>query len=274
MKDLIIGTSTRYGWQQLKNWVMSIKSTSFTGDVVLVVMECDQTTVEQLTQEGVKVVPVNSTLDYRSKIPVHVERFIHMYHFLKNNEYRYVISTDVKDVIFQANPIDWIEKNIGSAKLMCASESLLYKDEPWGNDNLMQTFGKYIYNEFHEKEIFNVGTLAGEHKYIKDLMLSLFLSSINRPIPIVDQATYNVMMHTEPWLTVTKHCKSEDGWACQLGTTGDPTKLSHFKPNLLEPIPVIKDGKVYTSHGESNLFYIVHQYDRVPTLKEAIDARY
>jgi hypothetical protein len=272
MKDLIIGTSTRYGWEQLKNWVLSIKSTSFKGDLVLVVMECDQTTVDKLQQEGVKVVTVNKTLDYRSKIPVHVERFIHMYHYLKSNEYRYVVSTDVKDVIFQSDPIDYIVKNIGDKKLMCASESLIYKNEPWGNDNLMQTFGKYIYNEFHEKEIFNVGTLAGEHKYIKDLMLSLFLSSINRPIPIVDQATYNVMMHTEPWLTVTKQCRSEDGWACQLGTTGDPNKIEYFKPNLLENTPVFKEGKVYTSNNK--LFSIVHQYDRVPVLKEAIDARY
>lgn len=272
MKDLLIGTSTRYEWNQLKNWAKSIKNTSFSGDVVLVVMECSVETVKTLEEHGITVVPVNKTLDYKSNTPVHVERFIHMYHYLKNNEYRYVISTDVKDVIFQQNPIDWLEENLDNKKIVCASESIQYLHESWGNNNLMSAFGKYIHNEFYEKEIFNVGTLAGEHKYIKDLMLHLFLASINRPIPIVDQATYNIMMHTEPWSTITKQAKSEDGWACQLGTTGDPTKLEIFKPHLLENIPVYKEGEVYTSTGD--LFYIVHQYDRVPDLKAKIDAKY
>lgn len=274
MKDLIIGGYTRYNWMNLKNWVLSAKRSGFKGDIVLIAFNTDTNTVEKLKQEGVIVIPVSENLDYQSKIPIHVERFIHIYHYLKTNssKYRYVVTTDVKDVIFQRNPVEWIENNLHDKNLIISSESIRYKDEPWGNENLMQTFGKYIYQEFKDKEIYNVGVIAGRFEYVKDLVLNLFLMSINRPIPIVDQATYNTIVHTYPMLAITKRTCSEDGWACQLGTTADPQKIESFKPHLLENIPIIHEGKVYTS--KKNLFYIVHQYDRVPSLKTSIDIEY
>jgi hypothetical protein len=65
---------------------------------------------------------------------------------------------------------------------------------------------------------------------------------------------------------------SEDGWACQLGTTADPTKISAFRPNLLEPSPVLRDSAVTTSTGKE--YYIVHQYDRVPQFRSVIEKKY
>lgn len=272
MKDLLIGAYTKYNWAQLKNWVLSIKDSGFTGDVILIAFETNQNTIDKLKENNIEVISVNKELNYRSNIPIHVERFIFMYHHIKNRNYRYVLTTDVKDVIFQSNPFNWIENNIGNKKLIISSESLKYKDEPWGNENLMQTFGKYIYYEFHEKEIYNVGVIAGHFQYVKDLMLQLFWMSTNRSIPIVDQATFNVMMHTEPWLSITKRVRSEEGWACQLGTTADPNKIDAFRPNLLENIPHIRNGLVFSSKDKK--FYIVHQYDRVPDLKVIIDEKY
>jgi hypothetical protein len=62
------------------------------------------------------------------------------------------------------------------------------------------------------------------------------------------------------------------GWACQAGTVADPTKIDSFRPNLLEPEPVFKDGIVQTYKGEP--FCIVHQYDRVPEWKKFIKEKY
>ena len=42
--------------------------------------------------------------------------------------------------------------------LIFSSESILYKDEPWGDNNLMETFGPYIHDIFKENEIYNVGS--------------------------------------------------------------------------------------------------------------------
>jgi hypothetical protein len=75
-----------------------------------------------------------------------------------------------------------------------------------------------------------------------------------------------------PYLKTSLYKKSEDGWACQLGTTADPSKIEQFKPFLLEESPKMKDGKVVTSTEKE--FSIVHQYDRVPEWKNIIEAKY
>jgi len=248
MKDLIIGCSTGYNWNTLKYWVNSINKTGFEGDKVLILMNCDLETATKVNNAGFKVIgfnqDANGNLIYQhGKIPVHVERFLHIYEHLCQNEYRYVITTDVKDVIFQKNPFTELHKYILGQRqnLAFASESIRYKDEPWGNQNLLETYGNYT-------------------------------AAINRPIPICDQSTFNFMISQEPYKSTARYCKSEDAWACQLGVTADPDKIESFKPFLLEPIPRMENNKVVTSTGKE--FTIVHQYDRVPEWRKIIEDTY
>lgn len=279
MKDLIIGCSTNYDWSKLKYWINSINKSGFTGDKVMILMNCDIDTAKRISDAGFEIVGFgqdeNKNLVYSSSIPVHVERFIHIYNYLKDKDYRYVITTDVKDVIFQKNPSEFLEQQIQpglNTRLLFASESMRYKDEAWGNENLMQTFGPYVYEQFKNNEIYNVGVLAGKGDAIRDLAMNIFLSAINRPIPICDQSTFNVMISMSPYKQTSAYLSSESGWAAQLGTTADPSKIQNFRPLLLENEPYFKDGKVYTSTGKE--FTIVHQYDRVPELRNEIERIY
>lgn len=279
MKDLIIGCSTNYDWSKLKYWINSINKSGFQGDKVLILMNCDKDTVQKVSDAGFSVIAFqqddNGNLVYQSQLMVHVERFIHIYNTLKTQDYRYVITTDVKDVIFQKNPIEWLEEHLpegSSEDLVFSSESIRYKDEPWGNQNLIETFGPMIHDHFKNNVIFNVGVLAGRGYAMKSLALNIFLSSINRPIPIVDQSTFNVLISQHPYLKSSMYMTSEDGWACQLGTTADPSKLEQFKPFLVEATPKLEGDKVVTSEGKE--YVIVHQYDRVPEWKNIIEAKY
>ena len=277
MKDLIVGCATNYDWSKLKYWVNSINRSGFEGDKVLILMNCDKDTVQKVTDAGFSIIAFNEdgqgNLTYQSQLMVHVERFIHIYKLLKDNLYRYVITTDVKDVIFQKNPSEWLEQNLSKEeRLVFSSESMKYKDEPWGRENLTQCYGQGIYEDFKNNTIFNVGVLAGRGYAMRDLTLQLFLNCINRPIPIVDQAVFNVMISRHPYLNSTNYTVSEDGWACQLGTTADPSKIDSFRPFLLEPSPKMEDDKVLTSTGKE--YTIVHQYDRVPEWKKVIEAKY
>jgi len=278
MRDLIIGATTNYDWDKLKYWVNSINQSGFKGDKVMVAFNISFATVNKLIEAGFqaitpgKVNEEKQCYEYQSSLPIHVERFVHIYNFLKDNEYRFVITTDVKDVIFQQDPTTYIGLEMPGSKLMFASESIKYKNEPWGNQNLIETFGPYFHNIFKENEIYNVGVLAGRGDAMRDLCAMIFVMSVNRPIPIVDQSTFNFMISQEPYKSVARYMKSEDGWACQLGTTADPSKLAEFKPFLLEPSPIMKDGKVATSTGKD--FTIVHQYDRCPGWKKVIEEKY
>ena len=53
-----------------------------------------------------------------------------MYWVLKqlNREYRYMITTDVRDVVFQHNPSDWLKKNL-KKNILVSTENVLYEHE-------------------------------------------------------------------------------------------------------------------------------------------------
>jgi hypothetical protein len=277
MKDLIVGCATNYDWSKLKYWVNSINASGFEGDKILILMNCDKETVGKISDAGFGIIAFNKdendNLTYNSNMMVHVERFFHIYQLLRDNEYRYVITTDVKDVIFQKNPSEWLENNLPNTEdLVFSSESMKYKDEPWGDQNLRETFGTQIYEDFKNNTIFNVGVLAGRGYAMKDLMMNIFASCLGRPIKICDQSTFNFLISQHPYLKTSMYTKSEDGWACQLGTTADPSKIDQFRPFLLEPSPKLDGDKVVTSTGIE--YTIVHQYDRVPEWKKVIEAKY
>jgi hypothetical protein len=262
-KNLIIGGFTNYGINQLKPWVLSAKEVAGNNDVVLVYGVSSPETLNWLRDEGVILFPMSPV----SNVPIHVLRFLSIYEYLRENwkEYDYVVTTDVKDVYFQKDPFEAL---VGT-KLVIASEGLKYKNESWGNENLHQAYGPYVYDQFKENEIFNVGTFGGQSEYVKDMVFHIFTNGINRPIPIVDQAVFNVLINTQPFKNITTRTID---WAAELGTIMDPSKIEDFRPNLLFAEPSFEDGLVKDSAG--TIFPIVHQYDRVPTLKKFVQQKY
>jgi hypothetical protein len=276
MKDLVIGCSHGYSWKNLKFWIKSINASGFVGDKVLIVKDCSDDTIKSVEEHGFKVIRADQSIIKNSRaselMPIHVERFIYIYDFLKNNNYRYVITTDVRDVIFQKNPIEFIEQNIKDKNLLFASESMLYHHEVWGNKNLHKTFGDYIYNDFKEAEIYNVGVLAGKGYAVRDIALNIFISSCRGGTPICDQSTFNVMIATSPYKETSLYLKAKDFWTGQIGTTDDPSRMEHNDQFLLEGRPIIKNNKIL--NFEEKEFYIVHQYDRNYLMKKIVEETY
>jgi hypothetical protein len=292
MKNLIIGGASNYTWDQLKYWVNSIKMSGFEGDIVLVGTNYTKATIDKLVAEGVKLAlhgkqQPNGDVTAISTNAPHVERFFHIWNFLNSTEekYAYVVTTDTRDVVFQSDPTLWLNDYILGSSLVASSEGMKYKNEPWGNQNLLDTFGPFFHNILKEQTIYNVGTIAGDFEYVKDLMLMIFQTSINRPIPVVDQAVYNFLLSVSPYKDDTFFTNNSDKWAIQLGTTigavkagkGDLGTVFMRNPNDYEKIyednqPTIEDGFVKNFLGEK--YCIVHQYDRVPGLREQIERIY
>jgi hypothetical protein len=272
-ENLIIGGCTNYGINELKTWVLSVNEIMPDARKVMCVGNASLETRDWLIKQNFELVEMP-----KINIPVHVLRFLSIYEYLRAQwlNFNYVITTDVKDVYFQTDPFKWLDYyNIGVKdmhQIVAGSECLKYKDESWGNENLMQCYGPYIHNIFKENEIFNVGVLGGSAEYIKDLVFNIFSNATNRPIPIVDQAVFNVLIQTQPYKDVVLKATQASGWACQAGTVADPTKMDTFRPNLLEEEPTFKDGIVYTSTDKP--FSIVHQYDRVPEWKKFVMEKY
>lgn len=260
-KDLIIGACHNYTIDQVTCWINSIKKTNFDGDIVLITFDNKEGIIQHAEAMGVIVVekPFEPTL------AIHVQRFAAIYDYIHNNNYGLVVTTDVRDVIFQSDPMDWLCNNLNTNKMIFATECLRYKDEPWGNQNLHETYGPFIHERFKNNEIFNVGIIAGWADYVKDLCLDIALNCINRPIKICDQAVFNVHIRNKVYSNQSLFSSLEDGWAANLGTLADMTKMDYFRPNLIEGEPEF-DGQhvVYNSKQ----FVIVHQYDRTPWKNE------
>jgi hypothetical protein len=191
-------------------------------------------------------------------------------------------------VIFQSNPTDWLKNNLNEKRLVASSEGLKYEDEPWGNQNLLETFGSYFHEKLKHNIIYNVGTIAGEAEAVSDLLLLVFQMSLNRPIPIVDQAAYNFLIHRRPISDNVYFANNKDSWAIQLGTTLEAVKSGkgdlgaiygsdvskHINYQLLykDEQPVFDDGFICNSKGEK--YCIVHQYDRTIEWTKKIMEKY
>ena len=292
-KDLIIGAASNYTWNQIKFWINSIKKTGFTGDVVIVGTNMDKETQDKLTENGVKtslygIVQSDGSVKAHSNGAPHVERFFYIYNFLNTieDEYQHIITTDVRDVIFQTNPSDWLEENLLSHFLVASEEGMKYKHEPWGNQNLHDTFGPFFHNILKEASIKNVGVIAGDLNYVRSLLVLLFQMSINRPIAIVDQAVFNFIIALDPYNYDTLFTTNKDAWAIQLGTTKEAVragggdlgavyrnKLQDYEKLYYDMQPVFTaDGEVI--NADQKKFCIVHQWDRIPFLKALIEKKY
>jgi hypothetical protein len=255
MRDLIIGGCSGYEYESVKLWINSINKSGFDGDKVLIVFNGKEDFINKVKEQGFNV--INYPLDPNAAI--HVQRFAAIYDYIYNNPARYVITTDVRDVVFQYNPISWLEENLKEHSLVVGSECLRYEDEPWGNNNLMETYGPFIHERFKKNTIFNVGVLAGKSEFVRDLCLNIAINSINRPIKICDQAVFNVIIDNSIYANQTYFARLQNKWTAHLGTLADPHKMDYFRPRLLEPEPEF-DGTFVKSNGTP--VCIVHQYDR------------
>ena len=273
-KDLAIAAFDRYEYEQLQYWVNSLQMSGFTGDIVLIIFNGSFETVQKLVNKGVQVVALGvdqakQRYVHQSNMPVHTERFFHIYNYLSEHGYKYnrVITTDVKDVIFQQDPFKWLDK-YQDKPIVVGSECMYYKDEPWGDLNLKQAFGDFFYQRFKNNIIYNVGVILGNVFYVRDLCLQIFQMCLNRPIPIVDQAVFNFLLATRPYQDCVQFCQLSDALVCHLGTTSDPTK-PEFLFSLTEKPPIFEDGLFKTHDGK--IFVSAHQWDRTNYYSEIME---
>ena len=295
-KDLIIGGASNYVWDDLKYWVNSIKKSGFSGDIVLVATNTTKETIDKLRSEGVKVElygrqDQNGNVVANVTTAPHVERFFHIWNYLRINsdKYNFVITTDTRDVVFQSNPIDYLRKTFENRDvgLIAAGEGLRYKDESWNHNNFLSSFDPVVYDKIQYNEIFNVGVIAGTQALVQDLLLLLYQLSINRRINIVDQAVYNFIIQLQFCSQNVTLLSNDSGWTTNLATTihairsgsgdigqrNDPTSIILYGTKYMVNQPDIIDGVVYT-HSTGLPSVIVHQYDRVNGLAEAIYKKY
>ena len=283
MKDVVIGCITGYDFEKIKPWVNSLDKCGFDGVKAMVCYNVSYETVEELVKRNYTVLALNKDENnrkfvYKEEFSIVVERFLHMWYFLKKlqGQYRYIVATDVKDVVFQTNPSKWLEENIGDKEINVACESIRYKDEEWGAHNMFKAFGAILHDHTKDNLIYNAGTISGKFDTMLDVFLNIYMmcngtSHWTEGGGGPDQTALNILLNMKPYKDITNFAMSEDGYAAQLGTTG-PQVAGKYADKLVEKSPILVDNMVCTSTGKP--FAIVHQYDRVPEWKEIIEKKY
>lgn len=286
-KDIVVGCITNYNWAKITHWVNSLDRSGFSGDKVMLCYDIDYSLVRELEHRNYIVFgfqrdnQAGKFIYYKKQYNICLDRFFAIPMFLRSlpnqEQYRYLITTDVRDVVFQSNPSTWLEQNLGDKSINVASESLTYRNEPWGRQNIELSFGPLHAERLLDKTIYNAGTLSGKYKTMLDLCDNIYLACGAAPEHVPggggpDQAALNLLLDMEPYKAITNFCSSESGYAAQLGTTADPSKINAFRPHLLDPEPQLINDLICTSTGLP--FCIVHQYDRVPKWNQTILKKY
>lgn len=291
--NYVIGAITDYGTKEIEPWVSSLVMSGFDEKKVMMVYNARPNVVELLNDYDFDIwmlgrpVGPNSKIegyDYfykeRGTFNICVERFFHAWRFLskENDLVDLVVMTDVKDVVFQENPIKDLMERMQTAgspiPFLVTTENIQYMNEPWGMNNMRSAYGDHIYEYMQENEIFNCGVLAGYGQTFIDMMLAIYLTSKAAPSDFIsggggpDQAALNILLSLENYRNQTKFTRT---FAAQAGTTNDPTKMDFFKENMVSElqVPYFQTNKTFMRKSgvttpQGDRYPIVHQYDRVP----------
>jgi hypothetical protein len=266
-KNLIIGAIQNYNWDQIKIWIKSINQNVKNCDKIMLCYNISKETMLQLNHNGFKIYESNLNKQ------IVVQRFYDIWNILRVldlSEYDNIITTDVKDVVFNSDPFVWIEDNAKGYKIIASSENLNYKNENWGINNLKMCYGEKVKQSIQDKCIYNAGVIAGEVETIKNLFLLIYLISNAAESYNPDQAAYNILLHSDLFKDKIYFPNEEKAWAAQLGTNLDSNK-SYSEYHLETPPKIINDKILNSLNME---YCITHQYDRNADIKNIIYKKY
>jgi len=259
---IIFGCITKYSPDDIRPYVESIQQSGFGGDKVMLVYDVPQETIDYLKSKGWNL--------YGADLHQHIilQRFVDAYKLLESYENETIIWTDVKDIIFQKDPTEWIEKNM-KGEILAFSECVKFKDDSWAVVNAGTSF-PMEWEWLQNKTSYCAGTIVGKGYALKDLFIEIYrwsLTTANQG-QLSDQAAYNVLINLNHFKENVQFVNQEEGFVTQLGTV-------FIKGNelpILEPTPIYKDTKFYNQTGDD--FVIVHQYDRNEQIKQQIYQKY
>ncbi len=250
MNNLLLSATHNLNLSILKPYIDSLESCGYMGDKIMFMYNSDDEVSNYLNSKG-WVVYFRET-----KTKVHMDRFFDMYSILEETkkQYDYVITTDCRDVIFQTNPIDYLNKNLKN-KLLISGENHLYKDEIWNGQNLIDGFKHEIYLKKHLNcLVCNVGIIAGRQNEMKDLLLFIYLISQSGNLETyTDQSSFNLIVHNELIKDKIQIETKETNWALQAATL-----YSNYEIKIKNNLIMCGDEP----------FVIIHQYDRNKTIVE------
>lgn len=266
-EDLTIAVVRGLSWEALRPYAVSLTQTGFKGTKLMFVENLSDEARAHLTVLGFELVDrVTPPSKLHPGMPPDwaygVYRFVPVVGYLVDNpgRFRYVIWTDVRDVIFQTNPSDWLKQHLAPSIIVVAGLGHAIKSCPY-NDPWVRAAHPPSYEEVRECEAVACGTFAGEADAMLMLFIDIFDGCLYANDPqATDQGMLNYLMRCEPYDKIARIPRMTEGFSAQWfpAKDKDPT----IYPDYGFPVFDKKRGLVLAPTGGA--FSIVHLYDRDP----------
>ena len=138
----------------------------------------------EYSENDVKHLPENWAYGYR--------RFEPVIEFLQNNRFRYVIWTDTRDVVFQADPIPYLETTF-PAQIVFAGLSHpiagCHYNDKWVKDAAQDDA---LWQTIRSRQALACGTFAGTQEAVLNLMRDMYGGCLSHPC--TDQGMFNCLV--------------------------------------------------------------------------------
>lgn len=257
MKDLVISAIANYLPEKIKIYVESLNDSGFEGDKIMICYNLPQETIEYLTSKGWEC--------YGAELQghPHMKRLIDMWWFLQNDERKWnrIITTDVRDIVWQTNPSNWLSDNLNS-EIIVASECIKNEDEPWAHKNIHEGYGPIFWDLIKENVVANVGVIAGKYQSVKDLLQLVWLvSQAGDTRHFTDQSALNLIINNS---LLSNKIQLNSDFALQVDTLTKDTRFEKKTYSIENEI--VMNGEIP--------YVLVHQYDRNQELKYLIENKY
>ena len=267
---MVMGLAAHYGPRELAPFVDSLRGTGYEGEVVLLTYGCKPDTAAYLRRQRVRMVPfhglgamamsMNSSRMHRY-LDVLLEAALNSGDPAPNGP---VLLTDVRDVVFQANPFPFPPNPAGGlpAPLVFFMEThRTIGDCPINADWMQRAFGAGVAASMAAEPISCAGTLMGTRAGVTDYLCHMLTHLAAVPpehrFSGVEQAihTYILAKRLVPGPVVS----ANGDWVLTVPHSAD-SGITLRDRHIVNP-----DGRVAP---------VVHQYDRDAALTAAVNALY
>ena len=259
MKDAVIGVVKNCTWPYLRNYAVSLAKCGFEGDKVLFVDDITEEARKKLLGLGFVLVeysePTLKEKGFNSWEDALAWGFFGRWRFKPVIEwledfqgmmgetaicrrihlYRNIVWCDVRDVMFQTDPSEWLAANVTDEyKLFGASEGGPIKDQEF-NANWVRRTSPKDWEWMKEEEICCSGTFAGEAKIMLAVFKHMYRLHLDIEDPAAfDQGLWNFTARSEPFKKYFRIPKMSEGFVA----TGWPSKATTFMPYTMDEAPV------------------------------------
>lgn len=274
-KNLVIGTAINYGPDQIRNFALSFREFNTHDDVVLLM---DNTSIE-ICQEflatcNIRPILFETVMYFLKFTPWQIAvncRLIGYYEFLYQNlNYKHVLISDVKDVLFQRNPFEDLPDEF--LYFFTEDTHVTIGQNPFNAEWILQDYGMDTLATLKDLPIICNGNIMGSNvsvqNYLKMLLDEMKLLADNRTqnTMFVDQAVTSYIAHTYSMDKLPRTIKVSGDI---VGTIG--ISLSEAEHDGPRDEIILNMGKIYVNGKIPDL---IHQYDRSQFLKDYFNTRY